>query len=161
MAKIIKKLEDGTEMRKVSFYSVKLVREKEDEYITNEAITSPVVIDRICREVLELDQQAQESMYLFTLNTKNKINGIFEVSRGTLNASIVHPRDIYQRAVLQNANSIMIAHNHPSGDPTPSKEDIDITERLVDAGNILGIKLLDHIIIGDNRYISFGERRLI
>ena len=97
-------------------------------------------------------------MWLITLDTKNNITGIFTVSTGSLNASIVHPREVFKRAVLQNAASIIICHNHPSGDPTPSQEDINTTKRIYDAGKILGIELLDHIIIGDNDYISLKER---
>ena len=80
------------------------------------------------------------------------------MSTGSLNSSIVHPREIFKRAVLQNAASIIICHNHPSGDPTPSQEDINTTKRIYDAGKILGIELLDHVIIGDNKYTSLKEK---
>ena len=91
----------------------------------------------------------------------NQIIAIENISIGTLNASIVHPRDVFNIAIKRNANSIILIHNHPSGDPQPSNEDINITHRLVEVGNLVGIKVLDHIIIGDNRYISFKEKNLI
>jgi DNA repair protein RadC len=83
------------------------------------------------------------------------------VSIGNLNASIVHPREVFNVAIRKSANAIILVHNHPSGDPTPSTEDIDITQRLIEAGHIIGIKVLDHIIIGDNKYISFKQRNII
>lgn len=102
----------------------------------------------------------KEHFVILLLDTKNKINGIHTVSIGSLNASIVHPREVFKIAILKNSASIIIGHNHPSGDPTPSNEDINITNRLVEAGNILGIKVLDHIVVGDY-YLSFKERNLI
>lgn len=92
------------------------------------------------------------------LNTKNEPTSISTVSVGSLNSSIVHPREVFKTAVMSNAASIIIAHNHPSGDITPSKEDKDITLRLKEAGDIIGIKLLDHIIIGDRNYLSLKEK---
>ena len=81
---------------------------------------------------------------------------------GSLNVSVVHPREVFKRAILQNANSIILMHNHPSGDPTPSKEDIDMTDRLIEAGELLGIRVLDHIVIGDeNNYISLKQENLL
>ena len=99
-------------------------------------------------------------MVMLVLDIKNNVRGAFEVSRGGLNASIVHPREIFKRALLLNAASIILAHNHPSGDTTPSREDINITKRLVEGGKILGIEVLDHIIVGDN-YMSFKGDNLI
>ncbi len=92
-----------------------------------------------------------------TLNTKNNITGINVVSIGSLNSSLVHPREVFKAAILGNAAAIILAHNHPSGDPSPSPEDLEITRRLVEAGKILGIEVLDHVIIGD-RWESLKER---
>ena len=124
-------------------------------------IQSPNDIFNIAQNVIRGNEYAEENLWLITLDTKNNITGIFTVSTGSLNASIVHPREIFKRAVLQNAASIIICHNHPSGDPAPSKEDINITKRLKEAGDLIGIKLLDHLIIGDNNYISLKERCFI
>ena len=152
-------------MTNLSILNLKVVKEKEVNYNgnwENKKINVPEKVVEVAINVLELHEQAEESFYIFTLDTKNQINGIFEVSRGSLNASIVHPREVFKRALMQNANCIMLLHNHPSGDPKPSTEDINITNRLKDAGDLLGIKVLDHIIIGDKiRYISFKEKRLI
>ena len=109
----------------------------------------------------EMRYLQKEHFRIVLLNTKNQIIVTEEISVGTLNASIVHPRDVFKAAIKRNSNSMILIHNHPSGDPTPSNEDINITNRLIDAGNIIGIKVLDHIIIGDNRYISFKEKNLI
>lgn len=151
-------------MVNISILNLKVVKEKEINYDwADKKINSPEKVAEVAINVLELHEQAEESFYIFTLDTKNKINGIFEVSRGSLNSTIVHPREVFKRALLQNASSIMLVHNHPSGDPTPSKEDIDITNRLIEAGDLLGIKVLDHIIIGDNEssYISFKQKILM
>jgi len=95
------------------------------------------------------------------LNTKNRILGIEVVSIGILNSSICHPREVFKGAILASAKSIILAHNHPSGDPEPSDDDITLTKRTENAGRIIGIELLDHIIIGDGSYISLRERGLV
>lgn len=96
----------------------------------------------------------QEEFWVLTVNAKSRLLGTYMVTRGTLSASVIHPREIFHVAVAQRAHSILLAHNHPSGDPTPSKEDIDVTKRLVRVGNVLGIPVLDHIIIGRDRFTS-------
>ena len=92
------------------------------------------------------------------LNTKNRVLAVSTVSVRSLNASIFHPRELFQRAILTNAASVVLAHNHPSGDPTPSPEDIELTKRLVEAGKLLDIAILDHIIIGAGKFASLKER---
>ena len=91
----------------------------------------------------------REVFAVATLNTKNVITAVQVVTMGTLDASLVHPRETFRLAVHNNASSIIVAHNHPSGDPTPSREDRQVTTRLTDAGKLLGIDVLDHIIVGD------------
>ena len=95
------------------------------------------------------------------LNTKNQVLAIETVSVGSLNSSIVHPREVFKNPLKRSAAALVLVHNHPSGDPAPSREDLDVTKRLVEAGKILGIEVLDHIIIGDQRYISLKEEGLI
>ncbi len=90
----------------------------------------------------------KEHFMLMILNTRNKIVRIENISVGTLNSSLVHPREVFNKAIVHAASSVVIAHNHPSGDPKPSEEDLKITRRLIDAGKLLGIEVLDHIIIG-------------
>ncbi len=99
----------------------------------------------------------QEKVLLIMLDSKSKILKDMIISSGTVNSSLLSPREIFLHALKYEAVNIIILHNHPSGDPTPSKEDIHTTKRLKEVGNLIGIKLMDHIIIGDNRYISLGE----
>lgn len=103
----------------------------------------------------------QEEFLLLALNTKNKLQREYSISVGTLNASIVHPRDVFKPALAEAAAGVVFVHNHPSGDPAPSPEDHALTRRLVEAGNILGIKVLDHVIIGAQRYFSFSDEGLL
>lgn len=105
----------------------------------------------------ELRHKKQEHIKLLMLNTKSMLLGECDVSKGTVDASIITPREIFIEALQKNATAIVILHNHPSGDPTPSQEDIDITVRIKRAGEFIGIPLLDHIIIGNNCYSSFLE----
>ena len=100
----------------------------------------------------------QEVFMVITLNGKNNILSKKEIFKWSLNSSLVHPREVFKEALKNSAASIIVCHNHPSGDPTPSKEDINVTKRIKECGNIMGIELLDHIIIGDNKYISLKER---
>ena len=121
------------------------------------AIKSPEDAVSVGKEFMCIHEEPEEYMYMICMNTKNKIIGVFEVSHGTVNVSLVSPREVFQKALLANAVSIILMHNHPSGDPKPSNEDIEVTRRLMDAGKIIGIQVLDHIIIGD-RYVSLKEK---
>lgn len=95
------------------------------------------------------------------LDAKNRLIRECKVSEGTLTNSLIHPREAFKEAVKESAASVIFVHNHPSGDPSPSKDDISITERLRDAGNLLGINVLDHVIIGDGKYVSLKEKGLL
>lgn len=105
----------------------------------------------------ELRHLREEHFVCLFLNTKNRVIGRQTLSIGSLNASIVHPREVFRAAIRRSSASILCAHNHPSGDPTPSPEDVALTRRLAEAGELLGIELLDHLVIGDNRYTSLKE----
>lgn len=111
--------------------------------------------------------QQQEIFWVLLLDTKNKLIGQpVETTRGLLDSSPVHPREVFSRAIRYSAKSVILAHNHPSGDPTPSKEDIDITRRLVEAAKILGIRVVDHVIVGRSTdtspgYVSLREKNLV
>jgi len=107
-----------------------------------------------------LRQETKEYFFALHLDGKNRICCVDEISVGSLNQSIVHPREVFKTALLSSAAAIIILHNHPTGDPTPSREDIEITRRLRETGEIIGVRLLDHIIIGDT-YCSFVERGLL
>ena len=117
-------------------------------------ITSPSDIYNNMKEIALFEE---ERFFVILLDTKNKVITHVEVSKGTLNAAIVHPREVFSIAVKMRANSIICCHNHPSSDTTPSNEDLKITERLKDAGELLGIKLVDHVIISSNGFYSFKE----
>ena len=103
----------------------------------------------------------QEHFAVLFLNTKNQVIAVETLSIGSLNASIVHPREVFRAAIRRSSASIICVHNHPSGDPTPSREDIQVTERLVEAGRIIGIDVLDHLIIGDQKFASLKEQGLM
>ncbi|PIV20769.1 MAG: hypothetical protein COZ69_09525 [Deltaproteobacteria bacterium CG_4_8_14_3_um_filter_45_9] len=108
-----------------------------------------------------IKDKAKEHFKLILLNPRNRIIGISTISIGTLNASLVHPREVFKDAITHSAASVVLAHNHPSGDPEPSEDDIKITKKLVESGKILGIEVIDHIIIGKNNFCSYKERGLI
>lgn len=106
------------------------------------------------------DENKEFFIALF-LNTKNCIMRQEVISIGSLNANIVHPREVFRTACMVSASSIIVAHNHPSGDPTPSREDIEITKKLAEAGKMMGIELLDHVIIGHDRNYGFKETGML
>ena len=97
-------------------------------------------------------------MYMLCFNTKLVLIGVFEISHGNVNSSIVGTREVMQKALLANAVSIILMHNHPSGDCTPSKPDIDVTKKAIEAGKIVGVDVLDHLIIGRDKYCSLKEK---
>ncbi len=105
--------------------------------------------------------EQKEHFAVLLLNTKNHVLGMPEVSVGSLSASVVHPREVFRAAIDYAAASMILLHNHPSGDPTPSREDIAVTERLVKAGKIMDIPVLDHVVLGNERFTSFKEKGLI
>jgi DNA repair protein RadC len=102
----------------------------------------------------------KEHFVCLFLNTKNHVTGRETISVGSLNATIVHPREVFRSAIQRNSAAVVCAHNHPSGDPTPSREDIDLTKRLAEAGEVIGIDVLDHLIIGDGQFVSLKEKGL-
>lgn len=103
----------------------------------------------------------QECLKLIMLNTKNVVIALKDVFVGSLNSSIVHPREVFCEAIKKSSASIIISHNHPSGDPAPSSEDINLTHRIKECGKLIGIELLDHIIIGDGCYVSLKEKGIL
>jgi DNA repair protein RadC len=127
--------------------------------VTRPVINSPEdVADLVMEEMRDLDR---EHFRIMLLSTRNNVLAICPVSVGSLNSSIVHPRECFKEAIRRNANTIILLHNHPSGDPAPSKEDLDITRRLAEGGKILGIDVLDHVIIGDKKYVSLKEQGIV
>ncbi len=122
-------------------------------------ITDPESVVRVLRT--SITEKAKEHFKLILLNTRNKIIRIGTISVGTLNASLVHPREVFKEALIHNAYSVILAHNHPSGDCEPSEEDIRITKRLRDAGSIMGVEVLDHIIVSTTSFFSFKGKGLM
>jgi DNA repair protein RadC len=118
-------------------------------------VTRPADAAKLLNDMRTLDR---EHFRVILLNTKNKVLGIEQISVGSLNASVVHPRECFKEALRHGANSVVLAHNHPSGDPTPSRQDVELTLRLVESGKILGIEVIDHIIVGDKNFVSMKER---
>jgi len=110
-------------------------------------VSTPDDVAQLCGP--QLRGSDREHFWALALNTKNQLLKVIEVSIGSLNASIVHPRELFKEAVKVSAASVVVVHNHPSGDPTPSGADIQLTRRLVKAGDVLGIEVLDHVVIGD------------
>lgn len=121
--------------------------------------SDPETIARYYME--DLRHEKQEHMKLLMLNAKAKLIGESDISKGTVNAALITPRELFIEALQKNAVSIVIMHNHPSGDPTPSHEDVLTTKRIRKAGELIGIELLDHIIIGNNCYMSFRESDML
>lgn len=127
--------------------------------VNNYRIKGPEDVSNLLME--EMRYLNKEVFNIILLNTKHDVIAIENISIGSLNASIVHPREVFNRAIRRSSSAIILAHNHPSGDPKPSGEDINITKRLIEAGTIIGINVLDHIIIGDGIYFSMKEQELI
>ncbi|MDB8562366.1 DNA repair protein RadC [Turicibacter sanguinis] len=141
--------------KRINIVSIKMIKEASFLYQTR-TISSPKDAYEMIKEQLEgLDR---EQFIIACLNTKNEPTNITVVSVGSLNKAIVHPREVFKTAILSNAASIMAFHNHPSGETTPSQQDIQLTNRLYEAGELLGIKLLDHLIIGDGTFTSLKEK---
>ena len=108
-----------------------------------------------------LGREKREFFYVVLLNNKNRKMREVKVSEGSLTASLVHPREVYNPVIRESAAGVIFVHNHPSGDPAPSAEDIDITKRLKEVGDVMGVRVLDHVVIGHDRYFSFNDRGML
>ncbi len=140
---------------RIPIYRVALVKERTLRASDANA-DGPAAVARIVRR--HIGATDREHFVVLFLNAAHDVVGVNTVSIGTLTASLVHPREVFKGAILANAAAVVVAHNHPSGDPSPSREDKLTTRRLVDAGKLLGIPLLDHVVLGDgNRHHSFRE----
>ena len=121
-------------------------------------MNSPEKVVSLAKDFLRMHENTEEYLYMVCMDVKLNMTSVFEISHGNVNSSIFGVREIFQKALLANAANIILMHNHPSGDPTPSREDIEVTKRAVEAGKIVGVSLLDHIIIGRTGYCSLKER---
>ena len=141
----------------ISVVSLRLVRER-DVSVPQATIDSPATAANILFPIMS--NRDRETLIAMHLDTKNTVIALETILIGSLNTCVVRTADVFKGALLHNAANIIIAHNHPSGDPTPSAEDIKTTSNLKSAGDLLGIELLDHLVIGDGRYTSLKERNL-
>lgn len=129
------------------------------EILTKEKITTPEDVYQLLK--FRFQSEDREHFALILLNSKHCLLKIELVSIGSLNTTIVHPREVFQRAIRAASSSLILVHNHPSGNPTPSQDDIDITHRLIKAGELLGIQVLDHVIIGEGEFFSFSRENML
>lgn len=152
---MVKEEEKRVPAKRVDIVSLRLVKETSLLY-KDRAIRSPEDGYNLFKQFLgELDR---EYFVVMCLNVKNEPTAINICHIGSLNASIVHPREVMKTAILSNSASIIVAHNHPSGQPEPSPEDIDVTKRLAEAGSLMGIELIDHLVVGSDSFVSLKEK---
>jgi DNA repair protein RadC len=149
-------------MVNIQKFSLRVVKENGGRYDLDKTINNPIAARNLFIEVAELDKRTEEVFVMATIDVRNKVTGLFEVSTGTLNSSLVTPREVFKRAILHNAAGIVLGHNHPSGNTDASSDDINITKKLVKSGKILGVNVVDHIIIGnEGNYSSMKEENQI
>lgn len=152
---------------RINFYDTRLedsrtvlVKEKSMNYATDKSF-SPACAVKLLNDVTSLHLMGEEHCYMIALNGKGQLLGLFFISKGTANQTLLSPREIFLRALLVGASFVVLCHNHPSGNFAPSKDDITITERIKDVGELVGIPLIDHLIIGGNNYFSFVDKGLL
>lgn len=138
-----------------------LVKESSTYYTKLKCITKPCELVQMMNDIFQTNRLDTEYIYMLSLNSKNVPIGIFEVSHGTVNSSLLSPREIILKALLLNTVNIVLVHNHPSGIAEPSDNDIQITKRITAACQLIGFSLIDHIIIGNEEFYSFKEHELI
>lgn len=142
--------------RRIDLISLKVVRDKELVYVPDKIIGYVADVFKLTKTLIA--EADREHFLVFSLGMKNEINGIQICSIGTLSEAVIHPREIFKYSILKNASKIIVVHNHPSGDLTPSDADIRSTKQLVEAGNLLGIQVLDHLIVNSDDFFSFAEK---
>ncbi len=143
----------------VPFYTTRLVRETHFTFSHRKQVSSPEEVADLLQQYFQ--DKDREEFLVVLLDTSNSLIGFSQISVGGLAASIVEPRQVFKVAILANAAAIILAHQHPSGNPEPSREDIRITRQLVEAGKLMGVPVHDHLIIAENGYVSLAERGLL
>lgn len=155
---------------RINFYDTRLedsrtvlVKEKAMNYAMDDNINtcSPKLLRDLMNSAVHLNVLGEEHLYMLALNHKGKILGIFFISKGTVSKTCLSTREIFMRALMVGASSIIICHNHPSQNPTPSREDVITTQKIKEAGELLNIPLMDHIVIGGDNYFSFWDKGLL
>lgn len=146
----------------INIYTLKQIRTKRHRYdLEDYSITSALTCYKVLQFLLDLKSEPVEKFGIISLNTRNKIIGIHIIGTGTIDKLYIEPREVFMAAMMNNAKAIIAFHNHPSGDPAPSRDDILLSQRLKEAGNIMCIELLDHIITGERNYFSLREKGLM
>jgi len=144
---------------RIPVYRIAMIKEKSAISVEQKTIRSPRdVFDAVREYLADVDR---EHFLTLLLNSKNAIVGVNTASIGTLNSSLVHPREVFKAAIIANSAAVILVHCHPSGNPDPSNEDLEITRRLAEAGKILGIEVLDHVIVGEGCWVSLKERGIL
>jgi DNA repair protein RadC len=143
----------------IKFFQALLERYAKEKIPRKTPLTSPGTVADYFRK--SLGKEKKEYFAIISLDSRNNLIKMSNISIGTLNTNLVHPREVFAEAIRQNAASVILVHNHPSGDPEPSEDDLSITKRLIEAGKIMGIDVLDHIIITKTKVFSFKEKKLI
>jgi len=144
--------------KRIDIVSIRMVRDSSVLYPVRQ-INSPCDAARVFRQFI--GDADREQFVVCNLDVKNQPLSLHIASVGTVSSSLVHPREVFKAALLSNASSVVLGHNHPSGDPTPSREDREVTKRLVEAGRLVGIEVLDHVILGGERHVSLREEGVI
>lgn len=134
-------------------------RYKKEQLASNIILDNPKVVFEYLQNII--GREEKEHFIMLTLNSRNHLINVNQISIGTINASLIHPREVFEPALRQLAAQIIIAHNHPSGDPEPSTEDVAITNRLLEVARLMNIDLVDHVIVTSNRYFSLKEKGLL
>ena len=149
----------AAQIKAVFELSRRIERESDEVNVITQIIKKPVDVLKVVQPILR--GKKREHFLLLSLNTRNHVIGTQTISIGSLDSSIVHPREVFQAAILDHAASVILIHNHPSGNPEPSEDDIKLTRRLIDSGQTLGIDVLDHIIVSDRIYFSMKEKNML
>ena len=147
-------------MKSKSIYKYSLKRRKVLEISENTVVHSPEAIRHIMKTIGVYEQE-QENLIAFIVDSKMKVKAFYTVTIGTVDFAIAHAREVFRYAILQGASRIILAHNHPSGDTSPSGKDICLTSEMHKAGKVIGIDLIDHIIVAENNYFSFLEENIL
>ena len=146
----------------INIYTLKQIRTKRHRYdLEDYPITSPLICYKILQYALDLKSEPVEKFGIISLNTRHKLIGIHIIGSGSLDQAFIQPREVFMAAMMNNAKSIIAFHNHPSGSPEPSRDDIILTRTLLQAGRIMCIELLDHVITGERSYVSLKEKGFI
>lgn len=144
----------------MNVYKLKMVKDRTVKYDVSDTIESSSDVYRLSK-AMEWTHSPEEVFAIVCRKTNGDICGIFEVAKGTIDQCNVHPREVFKRALLANASSIILIHNHPSGSLTPSMDDIGLTKRLVACGKLIGVKVIDHLIVSTDGYFSFSKEDLL